>query len=94
MERRMISIYAPRPLDTELWGPSAVEIFDYVPGSGIAAQLSRTLLLAGIELDAWLRTITASIDAPPSTWSIGANGRVGAPPYSRRLRGLRTRSRR
>jgi hypothetical protein len=63
MERRMIAIYAPRPLDTVLWGPSAVEIFDYVPGSGIAAQLSRTLLLAGIELDAWLRTITASIDA-------------------------------
>jgi LysM repeat protein len=56
------SIFAPRPISNSLESRKQVPIRNYVTGTGISPQTSRTLDFIDIDLDAWGRLLFRNVD--------------------------------
>lgn len=56
------SIFAPQPISNTLESRTQVPIYDYVTGSGISQQASRTLDFIDIDLDAWGQQLFKDVD--------------------------------
>ncbi len=55
-------IFAPRPLFNRPVNLNDVVICDYIPGSGISAEKTRTVSFAGVDVDAWLRIFLNGVE--------------------------------
>ena len=65
-------IFAPAPISTQLISEAGVEIYPYVPGTGINYQAGTPQNFTDIDLDQWVRTAFAAVDSLLSPQYISA----------------------